>query len=78
MSDNWRNESPEQCSERVASVAVDALLRPAIISREDFAKAVEIVTEEVNVRLCLGDYPPPQQKIVTPSIKRVRPWWKLW
>jgi hypothetical protein len=46
-------------SDRIAWLAVDALVRSGIVSTADFDRAASIVEEEVRVRLCLGDYPPP-------------------
>jgi hypothetical protein len=44
-------------TERLAALAVDALLRANIVRKEDFQRAVEVVAEEMAVRLALGDYP---------------------
>ena len=46
-------------SDRVAGIAVDALLTAKIVKKEDFERAVGIVSEEIYVRLCLEDMPPP-------------------
>jgi hypothetical protein len=53
-------ESLESWCEGRASIAVDALLDANLVRREDFDRAVEIVTEELFVRLIIGDYPPLQ------------------
>ena len=45
-------------SEDVAALAVDALLDAGLVRKEDFGLAVKVVTEEILVRLQLGDYPP--------------------
>ena len=45
----------------MAGLAVDALLTAKIVKKEDFERAVEIVSEEINVRLCLQDLPPPPE-----------------
>ena len=45
-------------SDRVAGIAVDALLTAKIVKKEDFERAVGIVSEEIYVRLCLEDTPP--------------------
>ena len=45
-------------SEDVAAIAVDALVDRGLIRKADFEKAKSIVAEEINVRLCLNDYPP--------------------
>jgi hypothetical protein len=49
----------EQWAARVAALAVDVLLRAGLVSRKQFKAACAIVAEEVFVRLCLRDYPPP-------------------
>jgi len=54
-------KSMEDWSVRIAALAVDGLLTANIISRENFEKAVEIVEEEIRVRLSLGDVPPPDE-----------------
>ncbi len=53
-------ESLESWCEGRASIAVDALLDANLVRREDFDRAVAIVTEELFVRLIIGDYPPLQ------------------
>ena len=45
-------------SDRIAGLAVDALLRAGIVQAPDFERAVGIVEEEIRVRLSLDDYPP--------------------
>jgi hypothetical protein len=52
--------SSKYWSNRVAGLAVDALTTAQIIKKEDFERAVDIVSEEIYVRLCLGDAPPPE------------------
>jgi len=47
-------------SRGVADLVIDALIDAGLVRREDFNQAVEIAAEEINVRLCLNDYPPPQ------------------
>ncbi len=49
----------EQWAASVAAMAVDALLDAGLVSREQFEAARAIVAEEVFVRLCVRDYPPP-------------------
>jgi hypothetical protein len=44
-------------SERVAADAVDGLVTQGLLRSEDFQAAVEVVAEEIRVRLCLGDVP---------------------
>lgn len=43
----------------VAALAVDALLDAGIVPKSQFDAACEVVAEEIYVRLCLNDYPPP-------------------
>jgi hypothetical protein len=43
----------------VAAMAVDALVDAGLVAREQFAAARAVVAEEVLVRLCVRDYPPP-------------------
>jgi hypothetical protein len=43
-------------SEDLAALIVDALLRANVVKEEDVARAVEIATEEIEVRKSLGDY----------------------
>ena len=43
----------------VAAFAVDVLLDCNLIKRENLQQAIEIVAEEILVRLAIGDYPPP-------------------
>ncbi len=44
-------------TERMACLAVDALLVAKIIKNEDFERAVAIVEEEIRVRLVMRDWP---------------------
>ncbi len=53
-------------NDRMAELAVDALLTAKLLRKEDFSRAVEIVSEEISVRLALGDRPPTE----TPSPKK--------
>ena len=48
---------PEQWSNRVAALAIDALMDAGIVKREDMQKAIAIVGEEIFARLCVRDYP---------------------
>ena len=50
--------SAKEWSDKVAGLAVDALLMRGLLRREDFELATRIVSEEIVVRLCLEDYPP--------------------
>ena len=43
----------------VAAVAVDGLMDAGLIPRDGFERARSVVAEEILVRLCLNDYPPP-------------------
>ena len=43
----------------VAALGVDILLDCKLIREEDVEQAIEIVAEEILVRLAIGDYPPP-------------------
>lgn len=43
----------------VAAMAVDALVDAGLVAREQFTAARAVVAEEVLVRLCVRDYPPP-------------------
>jgi hypothetical protein len=45
-------------SDRMAALAVDALLTAKVVRKEDLERAIEIVSEEISVRLSLGDVPP--------------------
>ena len=44
-------------TERIAGLAVDALLTAKVLKDEDFERAVSIVEEEIRVRLAIGDWP---------------------
>jgi len=48
-------------NDRIAELAVDALLTAKLLRKEDFSRAVEIVSEEISVRLTLGDRPPTEK-----------------
>jgi hypothetical protein len=48
----------ESWSNSVSVLAVDVLLDAKLIKKEDFDKAVAIVSEEISIRLIMGDYPP--------------------
>jgi hypothetical protein len=43
-------------SYNLAALIVDALLDAKIVKKEDVARALEIATEEIEVRKALGDY----------------------
>lgn len=44
-------------TERIASLAVDALRTAKMVKDADLERAVAIVEEEIRVRLALGDLP---------------------
>lgn len=46
-------------AKNVAAMAADALLDAALVSKEQFEPARDVIAEEIYVRLCLNDYPPP-------------------
>ena len=50
--------SAKAWSDHVAGLVVDALIDGGLIGRDDFQRAVDIVSEEVFARLCVRDYPP--------------------
>ncbi|QEH38754.1 hypothetical protein OJF2_73600 [Aquisphaera giovannonii] len=56
---NEPNRRAEQWAASVAALAVDALLDAGLVSREAFEAAKAVVAEEILVRLCCEDYPPP-------------------
>jgi len=45
----------------VAGLGVDELVRAGLIATGEFERARKIVAEEIFVRLCLNDLPPPGQ-----------------
>jgi hypothetical protein len=59
--DNKKDEESEDGEQRISSynlaaLIVDALLDAKIVKKEDVARALEIATEEIEVRTALGDY----------------------
>lgn len=40
----------------LAELIIDALVDANLVNSEDFDKAVEIASEEINVRKAMGDY----------------------
>ncbi len=52
-------KTTKQWAANVAALAVDALLDAGLVTREHFEAANAIVAEEIHVRLCCNDYPPP-------------------
>jgi hypothetical protein len=49
--------SDKKWSDGVATLVADALVDAGILKIEELEKALEIISEEINVRLCLNDYP---------------------
>lgn len=54
------NEEHSQKSwcESVAALGVDVLIDRGLIKEEDCELAIELLAQEILVRLCLDDYPP--------------------
>jgi hypothetical protein len=48
----------QEWSDRIAGIAVDALIDFGSVSEKDRSGSAEVVSEEILVRLTLGDYPP--------------------
>jgi hypothetical protein len=46
-------------SRHVAEIAVNQLVRDGLCKPDDFERLTDVVAEEIFVRLCLGDTPPP-------------------
>jgi len=55
MDKNW--------SDRIAGLAVDALVTAKVLRKKDLSRAIEIVSEEIYVRLALGDLPSVQDVV---------------
>ena len=53
------NTTAGEWSKSVAAMAVDALVDAGLVSKPEFKAACDVVAEEIYVRLCLNDYPPP-------------------
>ena len=51
-----RDERGRLRSESLAALVVDALVDASIVKQEDVERAIEIATEEIEVRKALGDY----------------------
>ena len=49
--------NPEQWSQDIAELAADALMDAKLLDVGNFAKAKEIIAEEIWIRLQLGDFP---------------------
>ncbi|MFO0876252.1 MAG: hypothetical protein U0840_02675 [Gemmataceae bacterium] len=54
----------------VAALAVDALVDAGLVSAERFEDARVVVAEELLVRLCVGDYPPPVDNVAGGSARK--------
>lgn len=53
----FQSMSMKSWSNRIAALTVDALVDQGLIRQEDFERGVNIVSEEILVRLSLNDYP---------------------
>lgn len=53
------NEEIKAWCTAIAEVIVDELWRGELVEFENFESAVDVVSEELFVRLIVGDYPPP-------------------
>jgi uncharacterized protein YqgQ len=51
----------ESWSKKVAELGVDSLIDNGLIKKTDFERATTIVAEEIQVRLAMRDYPPPEK-----------------
>ena len=54
-------EAIEEWTNKIAGIAVDALIDYGSVNEKDREASEEVVAEEILVRLILGDYPPPKQ-----------------
>lgn len=64
------NEEFQIWSNEVAELIADAMIDAELISKEQFENAVEVIGEEIFVRLITGDYPPPlKPKLLSEGIK---------
>jgi hypothetical protein len=50
------DENGKLTSESLAGLIIDALVYAKIVRRDDLDKAIEIATEEIDVRKAAGDY----------------------
>ena len=55
---NESYKAAEQWSNEIANLIVDALQDANLIEKIGVDKSIEIVAEEIFVRLCCRDYPP--------------------
>lgn len=54
-------EAIQQWCDRVAGIVVDALIDFGTLTEKDRVGSEEVVSEEIFVRLTLGDYPPERE-----------------
>ncbi len=62
---NAKDEKAWGWSERIAGLAVDALVDADIVSKHEFDAAIDIVTMEIYIRLGLGDTPEAFEKSIS-------------
>jgi hypothetical protein len=55
-----RDAADKEWSEKVAGLAIDAVVCAGLMPKQNFARAVEIAAEEIWLRLLMEDRPPPQ------------------
>jgi hypothetical protein len=48
----------QQWCDHVAAICVDALIYAKLVEKSECDRAIQIVSEEICVRLCARDYPP--------------------
>lgn len=64
------NEEFQEGSNEVAELIADAMIDAKLISKEQFEDAVTVISEEIFVRLIIGDYPSPlKPKLLSEGIK---------
>ena len=63
------NATTEHWCQCVAAFAADALLDAKLVPRDSFEVAKAIIAEEIFVRLCCNDYPPPMAYTTLPGSK---------
>ena len=52
-----QKDNPDDLSSKdLAALIVDALMYAGVVSNDDFKRAIEIATEEIEVRKAMGDY----------------------
>ena len=56
-SNDAQREQDREWSQNIAVLVVDSLIDAKLVAQADFARAVEIAAEEINVRLALHDRP---------------------